>query len=319
MNTPVINFYDYHPPLANLQQEVVSGLSQHPKTLSPKFFYDEMGSKLFDAITELPEYYPSRTEIKILQQHGDEMAELLGKGCLLLELGSGSSQKIRTLLDVLQPAAYVPMDISKEHLIDAASRLAIDYPELDIHASCADYSGDFELPYCPEKLPRAAFFPGSSIGNFEPTAAQNLLGRVAQLLGSGSRLLIGVDLEKQQDLLYAAYNDAQGVTAEFNLNVLRRINRELSADFELGNFSHEAVYNNDEHRVEMHLFSDCRQTVEIDKQFFDFAEGESIHTESSYKYTPERFQQLAKDAGYELEKTWIDEDSLFSVHCLRAI
>ena len=191
-----VNFYDFHPALADFRAEVIDGLRARPKTLSPKFFYDKAGSELFDAITELPEYYPTRTEIGILEQHGQDMARLLGRDCLLLELGSGSSRKIRVLLDALQPSVYMPMDISREHLIGSAEALAVDYPQLEVHAACADYSGEFEIPYGPAHLPRAAFFPGSSIGNFEPQAAAELLRRVAEHLGEGGCLLIGVDLKK---------------------------------------------------------------------------------------------------------------------------
>lgn len=285
--------------------------------LSPKFFYDKAGSELFDAITELPEYYPSRTEIGILEQHGEDMARLLGRECLLLELGSGSSRKIRLLLDALQPSVYMPMDISREHLIGSAEALAADYPELEVHAACADYSGDFEIPYGPAHLSRAAFFPGSSIGNFEPTAAGELLQRVAEHLGEGGRLLIGVDLKKDPQRLQRAYDDADQVTAAFNLNLLQRINRELAGDFDLQRFSHRALYNQELGRIEMHLVSDVQQTVSVAGESFDFAAGETIHTESSYKYSVDEFQQMAAWAGYQPEQVWTDAEQLFSVHCLR--
>lgn len=312
-----IEFYDLHPPLANLKEEVLNGLSSQPKAISPKFFYDQYGSQLFDQITELPEYYPARTEMGILKEHSHEMASLLGEECLLLELGSGSSQKIRLLLDALQPAAYMPMDISKAHLLESSQTLATDYPELEIHATCVDYSDDFQLPYCPEQTPKAAFFPGSSIGNFEPPQAQEVLQRVSQLLGQDGALSIGIDLKKEAQRLNAAYNDAQGVTAAFNLNLLTRINRELEADFDLSCFKHHAFYNEKQGRVEMHLVSNTPQEVNVDKQTFAFSEGESIHTENSYKYTVEQFQNLATKANFQAEQVWIDSDQLFSVHCLR--
>nr|VFK39379.1 MAG: dimethylhistidine N-methyltransferase [Candidatus Kentron sp. SD]VFK41364.1 MAG: dimethylhistidine N-methyltransferase [Candidatus Kentron sp. SD]VFK80397.1 MAG: dimethylhistidine N-methyltransferase [Candidatus Kentron sp. SD] len=312
-----ITFHDLHPPSDNLKAEVLSGLSGRPKAISPKFFYDQDGSLLFDRITELPEYYPTRAEIGIIEEYRNEMVSLLGEGCFLVELGSGSSKKIRLLLDVLQPATYMPMDISREHLLQSSKLLGADYPHLKIHATCVDYSDDFELPYSPERQSKAAFFPGSSIGNFEPPQARALLQRVAQLLGEGGALLIGVDLKKGQEHFNAAYNDSQGVTAAFNRNLLTRINRELGADFQLPHFEHHAFYNEEQGRVEMHLVSKIAQEVNIDEQTFTFAQGETIHTENSYKYTVEQFHHLAGDANFEAEQVWLDPARLFSTHCLR--
>ena len=317
MNESTIHFYDLHPPLADIKAEVINGLSCQPKAIPPKFFYDEYGSQLFDQITALPEYYPTRTEIAILKQHGEEMASLLGNQCLLVELGSGSSQKIRLLLDALQPTAYMPIDISKQHLLQSAQMLANDYPDLEIHAVCTDYSSDFNLPYYPDNKPKAAFFPGSSIGNFEPIHAQELLHQLAQLLGPNSTLLIGVDLKKDPQHLNAAYNDAAGVTAAFNLNLLIRINRELNANFELSRFEHQAFYNEQLGRVEMHLVSNIPHEVKVSGQPFEFTTGENIHTENSYKYTVAQFQQLANEVGFHPEQVWMDSEELFSVHCLR--
>lgn len=312
-----IYFYDLHPPAADFRQEVLEGLATQPKHISPKFFYDERGSQLFEKITMLAEYYPTNAEIAILQQHGEEIAHLLGKNCLLVELGSGSSQKIRLLLDALQPSAYLPFDISKQHLIKSAQTLAIDYPDIPIHATCADYSDHFVLPYNPEHLATAAFFPGSSIGNFEPEQAQLLLTRIAQFLGKDNTLIVGVDVKKDPQLIQAAYNDEDGITAEFNLNLLHRINKELEADFIIDNFRHHAFYNPDQSRLEMHLMSDTACTVQIATQKFEFAPGETIHTENSYKYSVTEFQDLAAGAGFDAEKAWLDENNLFSVHCLR--
>lgn len=312
-----VNFYDYHPALADFRSEVLAGLGARSKQLSPKFFYDKRGSELFDAITELPEYYPTRTEVGILARHGDQMAELLGRDCLLLELGSGSSKKIRLLLDALRPTVYMPLDISKEHLRGSAETLAMDYPAMEVHAACADYSADFELPYRPDNLSRAAFFPGSSIGNFEPDDAVELLRRVGDQLRVGGRLLIGVDLKKDRATLERAYDDAAGVTAAFNLNLLTRINRELAADFDLARFHHRAWYNDQQGRIEMHLVSDCAQQVTVAGRAFGFTAGETIHTESSYKYSIAEFQNLAAWAGYRAEEVWTDDNGLFSVHCLR--
>ncbi len=314
---PNLTFYDLHPPLANFREDVITGLSATPKAISPKFFYDQHGSRLFDRITELPEYYQTRTEISIIREHGREMASLLGEHSLLLELGSGSSKKIRLLLDALRPAIYMPIDISKEHLRESAQILAKHSPGLEIHAVCADYSNDFELPYYPESMPKAAFFPGSSIGNFEPPLAQALLQRTAKLLGTGGALLIGVDLIKSTEVLNAAYNDSQGVTADFNLNLLTRINRELDADFDLSSFEHHAFYNEKPGRIEMHLRSKIPQSVKVAGESFNFSGNETIHTENSYKYTLEQFQRLAISAGFKSERVWIDAERLFSVHCLR--
>lgn len=313
----IMHFHDLHPPMANLKEEVLNGLSSQPKAIPPKFFYDEYGSQLFDQITELSEYYPTRTEIAILQEHGKEMISLLGKDCLLIELGSGSSLKIRVLLDALQPAAYMPIDISKEHLLKSAEILAADYPDLAIHATCADYSDHFHLPYDPNGTPKAAFFPGSSIGNFDPPEAQTLLQRIAEFLGPNSTLLIGVDIKKDQQRLNAAYNDAAGITAAFNLNLLTRINRELNADFDLSRFNHHAFYNEPQGRIEMHLVSKTPHQVEVSGQTFQFEKGESIHTESSYKYTITQFQALASEVGFQPMQVWSDSDDLFSMHCLK--
>ncbi len=312
-----LRFYDLHPPAADLRREVLTGLGGDPRAISPKFFYDRRGSHLFEAITDTPEYYPTRTEIGILERCSGEIAELLGERCLLVELGSGSSRKIRLLLDRLQPAAYVPVDISRDFLREAAGELADEYPAVEIHATCADYSRPLELPYCPEHLPRAAFFPGSSIGNFEPAAAERLLANVARSLGPRGRLIVGVDLQKPAALLDAAYNDAEGLTAEFNRNLLRRINRELGADFDADAFEHEAFYNSVAGRVEMHLVSSTAQRVRVDGHSFDFAPGEGIHTENSYKYTVAGFHALAARAGFRAEKVWTDPEQLFSVHCLK--
>jgi dimethylhistidine N-methyltransferase len=300
-----------------MRAEVLAGLSREQKRIAPKFFYDRRGSQLFDAITELPEYYPTRTEIGILERHGGEMAELLGRDVLLLELGSGSSLKIRTLLEALSPAVYAPIDISRDHLLASARDLADSFPGLKVCATCADYSAPFELPVEEAHLDRAAFFPGSSIGNFDPEEAVGLLMRLASLVGPGGSVLVGVDLVKDRARLEAAYNDEQGVTADFNLNLLQRINRELEGGFDLGAFDHLAFYDPARSRVEMHLVSRSQQGVPVAGRRFVFREGESIHTENSYKYTLEGFRALARRAGFRPERAWTDPDELFSVHCLR--
>lgn len=319
MNPPhesAVQFHDMHPPAEDLRAEVLHGLAQRPRRIPPKFFYDRRGSELFEAITETPEYYPTRTELGLLEAHGEAMAGLLGRGGVLVELGSGSSRKIRLLLDALRPALYMPLDISRDFLLDAAGELARDYPDIRVHAACVDYSQGLTLPALPEGLPRAAFFPGSSIGNFEPAQARQLLTHVARALGPRGRLVIGVDLRKDPAILNAAYNDAAGVTAAFNLNLLVRINRELGADFDLAHFHHRAFYAPEQGRVEMHLVSDCLQQVRVAGRSFRFEAGESIHTESSYKYSVAGFQALAGEAGFAPQAVWTDRDDLFSVHCL---
>lgn len=311
-----IHFHDLHPTPADMRADVLAGLTQPQKRLAPKYFYDAEGSRLFDAICELPEYYPTRTEIAVLRRDGPAMAARLGRDALLVELGSGSSLKIRVLLEALQPAVYVPVDISKDHLLASAEALAASFPDLQVHAVCADYSVPFSLPVDDHDHPRVAFFPGSSIGNFEPTDAERFLRRVGDLLEPGGRLLIGVDLIKERRVLEAAYNDADGVTAAFNLNLLARINRELEGNFDLGRFRHSAWFNPDSSRIEMHLLSTRDQRVRVAGQTFAFGEGESIHTESSYKYSSEGFHDLARRAGFEPEQVWTDPAPLFSVHCL---
>jgi dimethylhistidine N-methyltransferase len=314
-----VRFFDFYPAPSDIRAEVLAGLSLPQKRLSPKLFYDQAGSRLFDAITKLPEYYPTRTEIGILEAHGDEMAERIGRGNVLIELGSGSSLKIQVLLAALRPAIYMPVDISRDHLLESATALAARFPSLEIRAVCADYSGPIELPLELDWRNLAAFFPGSSIGNFPPAAARLLLRRVATLVGVGGRLLIGADLVKDERILHAAYNDAQGVTAAFNLNLLTRINREVGADFDLDAFAHRAFYNAAEGRIEMHLESRREQHVRVAGEALFFAAGETIHTECSYKYTLSGFAALAGDAGFEVEQVWTDPDRLFSVQCLRAV
>jgi dimethylhistidine N-methyltransferase len=311
-----VHFHDLHPTAADMRAEVLAGLGLARKRIAPKFFYDAAGSRLFDAICALPEYYPTRTEIGLLRRHGAEMAARLGRDALLVELGSGSSLKIRVLLQALRPAVYMPVDISKDHLLCSAEALAAAFPELQVHAVCADYSAPFSLPVDDHEHPRAAFFPGSSVGNFEPADAERFLRRVGDLLGPGGRLLIGVDLIKDQRRLEAAYNDAEGVTAAFNLNLLARINRELGGDFQLDAFRHDAWFNTEQSRIEMHLVSTREQQVRVAGRRFGFREGETIHTECSYKYTVDDFHRLARRAGFEPEQVWIDSERLFSVHCL---
>ena len=324
-NPPIL---DLEPDEGDLLAEVVDGLSKPvgARTLPCKFFYDEQGSRLFDRITELPEYYQTRTEMAILQGCAGELADRLGGGVTLVEYGSGSSYKTRVLLDALDLARYVPIDISRWYVLTSARQLAKEYPGLDIRPVCADYAQTIRLPHDgDDDANRVAFFPGSTIGNFTPTAAKAFLRRVAATLGNGAgagtgggRLLVGVDLKKDPARLHAAYNDAAGVTARFNLNLLARLNRELDADFALPSWHHHAPYNPRDGRVEMFLVSADDQTVHLGGRAFDFERGEAIHTENSCKYTVAGFERLAAEAGFGREAAWTDDEELFAVLLLRA-
>ncbi|WP_305908920.1 L-histidine N(alpha)-methyltransferase [Methylomarinum sp. Ch1-1] len=313
-----LHFHDFQPALGDIKDDVLSGLQTEQKVIAPKYFYDAHGSKLFDRICRLPEYYLTRTEIGLLKQYGSEIAECIGSGATLFELGSGSSSKIRLLLDAVRPSIYVPMDISKEHLFGAASSLANDYDWLEIHAVCIDYSNSWQLPRSLQGNRRIAYFPGSSIGNLHDNEAHALLKRIAELVGVDGGLLIGVDLIKNVKLLEAAYNDRQQVTAAFNKNLLTRLNRELNADFRLERFEHQAFYNRDMNRIEMHLSSICSQFIQVAGQRFHFRAGETIHTENSYKYSIAGFHQLALRSGFAAVKVWVDRDNLFSIHYLES-
>ncbi len=306
--------------LADFYDEVLSGLRQTPKTLPCKFFYDERGSRLFDQICELPEYYPTRTEMGIMQAHVDEMTARFGPDCRLVEYGSGSSLKTRILLDhAPHLAAYVPVDISREHLRRSAQALRAAYPALEVLDVCADYTQEFSLPSCRRAAASTGvYFPGSTIGNFPPSEAAPFLTRMAALCGKNGGLLIGVDLKKDTQTLEAAYNDAQGVTAAFNLNLLTRINRELDGNFALDQWEHRAIYNPVEGRIEMHLVSRRDQPVRIGNAAICFDRGETIHTESSYKYNLDGFATLAQSAGWRVENVWTDPERLFSVQYLTA-
>lgn len=303
--------------------DVHAGLSPRQKSLPAKYFYDRRGSELFEQICDLPEYYPTRTEIGLLRRHGHEMARLIGSDAEIVEFGAGALVKIRLLLDALEsPRGFLPIDISGAHLSDAAAALMRDHPGLQVRP----LAGDFTAPdlVLPARLSgtrcRAGFFPGSTIGNFTPDEALGFLRGAARMLGEGntgnSGLLIGVDLVKNPALLHAAYNDAAGVTAAFNLNLLRRINRELGGDFVLERFAHYAFYQPQHQRIEMHLVSLTAQSVRIGTRRYDFGAGESIHTENSYKYTLGGFHHLAEQAGFRPVAVWTDPDNLFSLHWL---
>jgi dimethylhistidine N-methyltransferase len=296
--------------------DVIAGLSAKPKSLPPKYFYDLVGSGLFDRITRLPEYYPTRSELSLLDKHAPEMASLLPPGAALVEFGSGSSRKARILLRAAASVeAYVPIDISGDFLRQDAALLHRDFPHLAIHPLVADFTILSEPPAEIAAMPRAGFFPGSTIGNFEPHEAAAFLRRAGKMLGPGSVFVVGVDLAKAPDILYRAYNDAEGVTAKFNLNLLARINRELGANFNIAAFEHHAFYNGDRNRIEMHLASTKRQKVRVGEVTIEFRAGETIHTENSYKYSIDSFQALAHGSGWSPLKAWTD--GLFSVHALR--
>ena len=316
MKQRAVRFYDEQPSPATFQDEVLQGLSARPKHIAPKFFYDEQGSRLFDAICEQPEYYPTRTEMAILESCADEVARLTGPDCTLIELGSGASKKIRLLLEALWPRQYFGIDISREFLLESVQLLARDYPWLEVHAACADFAQGVDLPDCPGSGRKLAFFPGSTIGNFEPCDALAFLQRVRRQIEPGGALLIGVDLKKDPQVLHDAYNDSHGVTAAFNLNLLERLRTELGAELDPENFRHHAFYNAARGRVEMHLVSRRAQEIHVLGKGFRFEAGESIHTESSYKYSVEEFHALAHRADLQPRQVWLDPARLFSVHYL---
>ncbi len=297
---------------------VIAGLSDHPKWLSAKYFYDATGSDLFEQITELPEYYPTRTEVKILHDHAGEMSGFIPLSAALVEFGTGSTRKARILIDAApQLAAYVPVDISAEFLNREAAAVRRDFPWLAVLPVAADFTRDFDLPAQIRSRPRVGFFPGSTIGNFEPQDAAEFLRQAGRILGAGATLIIGVDRIKDIAVLNAAYDDAAGVTAKFNLNVLTRMNRELGGNFDLASFRHRAFYSVENHRIEMHLESLKDQSVTVAGRTFEFRERETIHTENSYKYTVESFRALAEFAGWRPAAAWTDENDFFAVHALK--
>jgi dimethylhistidine N-methyltransferase len=319
-----VQLYDLHPPLDDFRAEVLAGLGRPlagisqsaPKSIPPKFLYDKRGAELFDAICTLDEYYLTRTEMAILSTYAGEIATLIGDG-VLIEFGSGSSQKVRIILDAMpQMPIYVGLDISKQHLQESCTQLAKDYPGLEAIAICTDYTQPLQLPDIPSirNKHKIGFFPGSSIGNLEPQEAVQFLKNTAPLLEQGD-LLIGVDLKKDKAVLEAAYDDSQGISADFALNLLTRINRELGADFELANFDYQAIYN-PVGRIEMYLTSLIDQVVHLDNVEISFHAGELLRTENSYKYSISEFQEIATLAGFQSKRVWTDPQQLFSLHYL---
>jgi dimethylhistidine N-methyltransferase len=310
--------HDLQPETGGFLEDVLAGLAKPQKELPPKYFYDARGSELFDAICELPEYYLTRIESAIMHDRGADMARHLGPGCALIEFGSGSGRKTRILIEAAAPAAYLAIDIARTQLEATAAALARDFPALEVTAICADYSSPIALPQLAAQgsRRRVIYFPGSTIGNLTPAEARVFLRNARGLAGAGGGLLIGVDLKKDTALLNAAYNDTRGVTAEFNLNLLARINRELGAAFDLSAFRHFAFYNEAQGRIEMHLVSAKAQSVTIGGGVFRFRPDETIHTENSYKYSVSEFQELGRSAGLAPMECWTDPERLFAVHYL---
>lgn len=320
MRARAARLVDLSPEVVSFREAVLRGLALPRKAIPPKYFYDARGSELFEAICDLPEYYPTRAELEILDRHGPDMAERIGPQAQIVEYGSGSSRKVRLLLQALDaPVAYMPVDISAEHLRAMAAELAADYPALEVTAVAADYTRPFAIP-APRHAPKArvAMFTGSTIGNFEPGEALTFLRQTARQFAGGGKLLIGTDLRKDPARLHAAYNDSAGITAAFNRNLLSRINNELGGDIDVDAFDHYAFYNPNAQRVEMHLISRRDQTVRIAGRSFYFSGGESLHTENSYKFDVDTFHAMARDAGFEPEGVWRDDEGLFAVHLLRA-
>jgi dimethylhistidine N-methyltransferase len=311
-------FEDQQPDHSESRAELLAGLQLPQKKINPKYFYDARGSELFEQITELQEYYPTRTEMDILKSYAHEIAAYCGSDCVLIEPGSGSSEKVRLLLDSIKPAAYVPVDISADFLYESALKLGREFPWLNVHAICADFADQWQARTELPEGRRVVFYPGSTIGNMEPRDAAAFLAKLRQWIGSDGGVVVGVDLHKSEQVLNAAYNDARGVTARFNLNILNSVNRLADADFCGKNFSHRAFYNRDLKRIEMHLVSKQPQTVKVNGSSIQFDEGETLHTENSYKYSLQDFEALSNAAGFTLQKSWLDANKLFSVHYLSA-
>ena len=303
------------PESSDFISDAIAGLSSNPRTLPSKYFYDERGAALFQKICDLPEYYITRTEIDILDRNRAEIASRLGPNIELIGLGTGAGTKTRILIEALEtPAVYIPVDISEKQLRESTTNFRKIFPDLEILPVCADYLQPVVLPSPHHKPARnVLYFPGSTIGNFEPDEAVQFLRRVANVCRENGGLLIGADLKKARDVLEAAYNDRAGVTAQFNLNLLARANRELGADFDLDQWRHRAIYNSDAGRIEMYLISESDQFVHLDEQRFHFRRAEKIVTEFSYKYSPEEFAALAGKAGFEFVQMWTDDARLFGV------
>lgn len=318
--SPVVTILDLCPPADDFLDDVIKGFSAHPRAISPKYFYDARGSELFERICGLPEYYPTRTEVALMHEHADAMAQAAGAGSLLIEYGCGACVKTEILIEAVQPAAYVPVEISSAALRSSVERLAVLFPGMPMVAVCADYMRPLDIPELAryDGARRLVYFPGSTIGNLTPEEAAVFLRHARALAGAGGAMLVGVDMKKDPAVLHAAYNDAQGITAAFNLNLLHRINRELGGNFDVEQFRHVAFYNDARGRIEMHLESCVEQTVTLGGRDFRFAAGERIHTENSCKYSVDEFRALAQLAGFVPRQVWVDARGLFSVHLLSA-
>lgn len=301
-----------------LREEILAGLLQPKKSINPKFFYDEYGSQLFEKITALPEYYPTRTELSLLADHKTEIADTIGYGHVLIEPGAGNCSKAKLLLWALGPACYIPIDISRDFLFSAAEKLRTEFPDIEILPVAEDMRAKVDLPTHLRDHPRTVFYPGSTIGNYNPADALSFLEHIRQMIGDNGGLLIGVDLEKNSNALNDAYNDSQGVTAQFNLNILTHINQLCDANFDLSLFEHIAFYNEEARRIEMHLGAVREHAVEVADQNIQFVTGERIHTEYSYKYSLDSFAELAQKAGLQSVKNWVDEEQLFSLQYYRS-
>lgn len=319
MQSTLIDLIDFCPATCESSHETIEGLQSSPKRLPSKFFYDERGSRLFDRICDLDEYYVTRTEMGIMREHAGEIAAFVGPRAMIIEYGSGTCLKTRWLLHALEePAAYAPVEIARDHLLKSVRSLAADFPDVEIIAVCADYTRPFFVPrptHTPES--RVVYFPGSTIGNFDKPEAIEFLRRMNEQVGAEGGILIGVDLKKPADVLLAAYNDSKGVTAEFNRNILVHLNRVIHSDFPVEEYGHEAIYNEEEGRIEMHLISGREHHVSIAEEQIFLKKGERIVTEHSYKYTPEEFAELADEAGLRVEKLWTDPRDYFSVQYLK--
>lgn len=313
-----VSFHGGAVPPGNFLEDVVAGLALAQKSVPPKYFYDARGSELFEAICTLPEYYPTRAELALTRRHIAGIASFAGAGCELIEYGSGASTKSRILIEALEPAAYVPVDISESALRGAAAQLAAEFPWLNVRAVTGDFGRPLAIPAFGGEGRKVVYFPGSTIGNLTQEEALAFLRMTRGQVGTGGAMLVGVDLKKDPNVLHAAYNDSQGVTAQFNLNLLARINAELGANFDVAKFVHYAFYNAPMGRIEMHLASLEAQAVDVGRYRFRFAPGETIHTENSCKYSVEEFQSLAAQAGFGGAKVWLDDDGLFSLHGLVA-
>lgn len=312
-----MDYIDLGPTPTTMLKEVLTGLSKSQKSLPPKLLYDKRGSEIFEKICLLKEYYPTRAETEILKTHAHDIATMIDSEVLIIEPGSGAGDKIRFLLPhLINPKGYVPIEISRDILLRMTEELHEEFPQLKVIPVCADFNQDIELPLTleAEKAKKVVFFPGSTIGNFNPDDAIQFLKKIGKLVGTGGGLVIGVDLKKDPEILKMAYDDPHGVTADFNLNLLERLNREAEAGFDVHNFYHEALYDEKLGRVEMHLVSKIPQLIKVDGMVFRFQEGETIHTESSYKYSVEEFAELCAKAKFKIKKFWKDSNNLFCVY-----